>query len=146
LIGNVTPRVERISGFKKALQKYEIYLPSEYVMSCEVHEIKKGLEKMLALSQPPAAILAGNDLALMEVLNFTKENKIKIPDDLALIGIDDVSFANIFNPPLTTISQPAFEMGKKAAELLIKKINSEGGNSESQIYRFMPRLIERESC
>jgi LacI family kdg operon repressor len=90
--------------------------------------------------------LAGNDLALIEILKYVKENRLKIPLDLALIGIDDVSFASFYNPQLTTIAQPTFGMGKKAAELLLNKIRKRDIEEHHHIYRFEPKLIIRESC
>ncbi|MBA4493058.1 LacI family DNA-binding transcriptional regulator [Paenactinomyces guangxiensis] len=146
LIHNLTPRVERITGFIKAMEEHQMPIRDDYVRGMEVHLIKEGLREMYALDQPPQAILAGNDLALMEILTYAKENKITIPGQLALIGIDEVSFANIYNPPLTTVKQPVFQMGKKAAELLFRKIENPDPSGESRVHRFEPELIERESC
>ncbi|MDY0393561.1 substrate-binding domain-containing protein [Virgibacillus halophilus] len=85
---------------------------------------------MFHLPKRPEAILAGNDLSLIEILKFAKSNNLSIPGDIAIIGVDDVSFADLFNPPLTTIKQPTFEMGKMAAELLLDKINGVGKDSK----------------
>ena len=145
LARKVTPRVERIEGYKKTLKINGIEPREEYIKSLELCEIKNGLKEMMALRDPPTAVLAGNDLVLMEILNFTKENNLRIPDDLAVIGIDDVSFSNIFDPPLTTISHPTFEMGKKAAQLLLKKIEGKEYR-EGKIHRFNPTLNIRHSC
>ncbi|MFB4168275.1 substrate-binding domain-containing protein [Virgibacillus sp. JSM 102003] len=145
LLRNVTPRVERIEGFKKALINRGIKPSQKYVKGLEIQEIKNELSVMLSLKKPPTAIFAGNDMTLMEILYFTKENGIKIPDDLALVSVDDVSFANIFSPPLTTISQPAFEMGEKATNLLLNKVEKEQGEGNVQVYRFNGKLIPRSS-
>jgi LacI family transcriptional regulator, kdg operon repressor len=101
---------------------------------------------MFSLEQRPEAIIAGNDLTLFEILKYVKEHNIKIPDELALIGIDDVEFASIYSPPLTTIAQPTVEMGKKAASLLIKKIKKDPEDEFKSEYRFEPKLIARDSC
>ncbi|MFX0560484.1 LacI family DNA-binding transcriptional regulator [Tepidibacillus infernus] len=146
LIRNITPRVERINGFVKALKEHHLPIRDEYIKGLEVEKIKDGLAEMLNLKEPPTALLAGNDLALMEVLNYLKENHLTIPKDLAIIGVDDVPFANIFDPPLTTISQPAFEMGKKAAKLLLDKIDDKENINEINIHRFEPKLMIRRSC
>lgn len=145
LIRNVTPRIERIEGYKKALKSRGIVPVKEYIKGFEVHEIKKGLAEMLSVEKPPTALFVGNDLTLMEVLNFTKENDVKIPDDLALVSIDDVSFANIHNPPLTTISQPAFKMGEKAAELLLYNVKNHEEERTPSIHRFKGKLVVRHS-
>lgn len=144
---NVTPRIERINGYKKALERYGLPVVDDYIRSAEINEIQTELQAMLSLTEPPEAILAGNDLALIEVLQYTKRNQMKIPEDLALIGIDDVSFAGIYNPSITTIGQPAFNMGKQAAKLLLDKItNKSSAEKEATIARFTPELIARESA
>jgi LacI family transcriptional regulator, kdg operon repressor len=145
-ICNVTPRIERVNGYKKALQDNGLVFIEDYVRSVDIPKIQSELKKMMSLKKPPQAILAGNDLALLEVLKYAKENLLKVPSDLALIGIDDVSFGNLYNPPLTTVAQPAFEMGKKAAQLLLKKIKKEEDTVDQNISRFEPKLIIRESC
>ncbi|MBY7144215.1 substrate-binding domain-containing protein [Virgibacillus sp. NKC19-3] len=145
LIHNVTPRVERIEGYKKALKAHGIQPVKEYIKGLEVHEIKKGLEEIFSLEDPPTALFTGNDLTLMEVLNFTKENNMKIPDDFALISIDDVSFANIYDPTLTTVAQPAFSIGKEASKFLLQRINKDI-NTDPKIHRFKAELIVRTSC
>lgn len=144
LIRNVTPRVERISGFVNAMKKQGLDVDSEWIKGLELNDIQKGLANMLKLKNPPTAIIAGNDLTTMEILHYTVKNNINIPDELALIGVDDLAFAEIFTPSLSTISQPAFEMGKKAATILLNKVlkNSE---DKPNIYRFEGKLITRSS-
>ncbi|EWG09620.1 LacI family DNA-binding transcriptional regulator [Cytobacillus firmus] len=146
VIRNVTPRMERLNGYIKTLELNGLPLRKDYIKSLEVSKIKKGLKEMLELADPPKAILAGNDLTLIEILKYVKENNLKVPEDLAIIGIDDVSFASFYEPGLTIVAQPAFEIGKKAAELLLNKIQKKAAAEEKLVYRFEPKLIVRESC
>ncbi|WLD93338.1 LacI family DNA-binding transcriptional regulator [Alkalihalobacillus sp. AL-G] len=146
IIKNVSPRVERINGYKKALKEKGLPVVPEYIQSLEIDQIQTGLKQMFESADPPEAILAGNDLALIEILKYTKEHQIKTPESLALIGIDDVSFASFYSPSLTTIAQPTFEMGKKAAELLLEKIQKRDDEHTQHVHRFEPTLIERSSC
>jgi len=146
IIRNVTPRVERLNGFKNALLENNLPIVQDYIKSLDPQQIREGLKEMLSLKEPPQAILAGNDFVLAEILKYVKEYQIRIPLDLALIGIDDVSYASFYSPPLTTVAQPTFEMGKKAAELLLQKIQGADVKEESYIYRFEPKLIVRDSC
>jgi LacI family transcriptional regulator, kdg operon repressor len=141
----VTPRLERINGFKKALNANGLHIYPEYIKSLEVKNMYNALEEMLGLQEPPNAIIAGNDLTLYEVLKYIKEKDMQIPEDLAVIAIDDVPFANIYYPAITSIAQPAFEMGTKAANLLFEKIKNQIAPSE-EVYRFEPKLIVRSSC
>lgn len=145
LIRDVVPRRERVEGFRNTLRKHDLALPEAYQVSLEVDQMRPALQELFSGDDPPDAILAGNDLALMEILNFVKEQPIRIPDDVALIGIDDVSFAHIYIPSLTAVAQPAFAMGEKAAALLLDKIKS-GVEQRYQFYRFEPELKIRESC
>jgi LacI family transcriptional regulator, kdg operon repressor len=143
---HVTPRVERINGFRKALKDNGIPVREEHIKSLELEWIQDGLHDMLSSDEPPEALIAGNDLTLIEILRYIKSNGINMPTDLALIGIDDVSFASLFTPELTTIAQPTYEMGKQAAELLLNKIKDPDFIEEKQIYRFQPELMIRQSC
>lgn len=137
----ITPRVERIRGYKKALEKYNLPVNDGYVRSMNMEELKFGLEDMFSLPEPPTAIIASNDLSLFEVLKFAKTKELKIPDQLAVVGIDDVPFASIFEPSLSIFSQPTFEMGNKAAEVLLQKIENKNHVPEAKIHRFQPTLL-----
>lgn len=117
----------------------------EYIRRLEQYEIQNGLAKVFSYDKPPTALLAGNDLTLMEVLNYTKEKNIKIPDELALISIDDVSFAHIYSPSLTTIFQPAFDMGEGAAKLFIDKIMGTSDEGGDKVHRFKAKLMVSNS-
>ncbi|MBD1378924.1 LacI family DNA-binding transcriptional regulator [Metabacillus arenae] len=142
----VTPRLERISGYKKALQQHDIPFNPNYLISSEIFELEAKINHMLTMADPPEALVALNDRVLIEILKYTKEQQINIPGDLALVGIDEVSFASFYSPALTTVAQPAFQMGKKAAELLLNRIRDKDTDDFSKIYRFEPDLIKRESC
>ncbi|MFG6147120.1 LacI family DNA-binding transcriptional regulator [Halobacillus sp. B23F22_1] len=142
---NVSPRVERIEGFRKAHHSLELDVIEEYVKSVEPHEVKDTLLEMWQKDNPPEAILAGNDRVLREVLTFVKETKLSIPEDLSIIGIDDVPYADFYNPPLTTVAQPTFQMGKKAAEVLLDKIHKKQPEDDRPDDRFEPQLIPRAS-
>lgn len=145
LVKGITPRMERINGYKHALKNHHIPYTPGYLVSAEIPDIQTGLKEMLELPDPPKALLAVNDRVLFEILKYTKQYQINIPEDLAVIGIDDVSFAGFYSPALTTIAQPAFDMGKKAASLLLNRIRDKSPDIDSEIHRFEPRLMDRES-
>ncbi|MGG3922062.1 substrate-binding domain-containing protein, partial [Geobacillus thermodenitrificans] len=84
------------------------------------------------------------DLTLMGILRFVKETGIRVPDELGLISIDDVPFADIYTPMLTTIAQPTFAMGKKAAERVFEQMDQER-TRKPRVFRFSPTLVERTS-
>lgn len=143
IIEHVTPRIERINGYKKALQENDLEINESYIKSVERQQVQECLKEMLSLAKPPQAIIAGNDLTLIEILKFVSEQGLKIPQHLDVVSIDDVSFASFYSPLLTTVAQPTFEMGKKAAELLLAKIKKEDSEEQHHVYRFEPILIKR---
>jgi LacI family transcriptional regulator, kdg operon repressor len=144
IMRSLTPRIERIQGYKEALSDHGIKITDEYIKSSDIDKIQDELKDLFSSDNPPQALLAGNDLALIEILKFIKENNMRIPEDISVVGIDDVSFANLFSPPITTIAQPAFEMGKAAAEQLLETIQK-NESKQTNIHRFEPKLIIRES-
>lgn len=140
----ITPRKERISGYKKAIEESGLALQEEYICSVPREELASELERLLALPQPPTALLATNDITLAEILKYANRHTISIPDQLSVIGIDDAEFAHIYNPVITTISQPAYEMGMQAAKIMLSCIE-DNGSSVPITYRFPPSLQQGQS-
>src|SRR5699024_8753051 len=128
LDNNITPRIERINGYKNALRSYDLSIREEFIRSVDIEFVQEALKELSELEKPPEALLLGNDRVLLETLKYIKKNKIIIPDELAIIGIDNVAYADIFDPPITTISQPTYSIGKKAADLLLSKISTYSKN------------------
>ena len=141
----ISPRVERIEGYKKALSFFKAVYHTDLLCSNALPLLKDDLLRLFHSDTKPNGIIAGNDLVLKEVLSFLKDNKLSIPEDVAVIGIDDVSYADIYHPSLTTIAQPTKEMGLKAAEIILGYIN-ESSPKVPIVYRFSPELKMRESC
>src|SRR5699024_4480382 len=106
--------------------------------------IKKSVKDLLRSSHPPRGLIAGNDLTLLEILKLCKEENVIIPDELAIIGIDEVPITNAFKLSITTIAQSNYKRGKKAAELLFEKMNSDDA-SVKNVYRFEPEMNIRAS-
>lgn len=146
IIRKISPRVERIQGYKDALESHGIEINPAYIRSADAGELPAVLHDLFQSDPPPQAILAGNDIVLIEVLKFMHQRRLKIPDDVAVIGIDEVPFAGFYSPPITTVAQPAKEMAKEAAERLLRQIRKEEGRGEEPlIKRFAPTLIVRDS-
>ncbi len=145
IIRNISPRLERIQGYKNALERYQIPVNPAYIKNANTDRLLQALEELFTMEEPPQAILAANDIVLMEVLKYIKKHDLKIPEDIAVIGIDEVPFASFYTPSLTTISQPTIEMANLAVQLLINQINKEG-TEKPKVYRLQPTLISRGSC
>ncbi|MGF7046470.1 LacI family kdg operon repressor [Paenibacillus sp. DS2015] len=140
----ITPRLERLSGYKKAMEECGLKIRDEYIRSVPKEDIQGTMAKLLHLQDPPTAILAGNDIVLAEMLKYASTHNIRIPEDISVIGIDDADFAHIYNPNITTIGQPTYDMGKQAAKILLQCIE-ETGTTVPIIYRFVPQLHKGKS-
>lgn len=104
---------------------------------------RAGAEYLLNQPDPPTAIFAFNDLMALGVLNYAQEHGIHIPEQLSVVGFDDISIARYAVPSLTTVAQPKFELGTTVAEMLLKRIN---GDDQPPITLTLPtRLIVRKS-
>ncbi|HZL04301.1 MAG TPA: substrate-binding domain-containing protein, partial [Coriobacteriia bacterium] len=87
------------------------------------------------------AIMCVNDMLALGALLAMQQRHVRVPEDVALAGYDDASFAPALNPPLTTVRQPSFAMGVAAAELLLR----EGGRRPGDHVEFKPELVVRAS-
>ncbi len=105
-----------------------------------------GAEQLLALprSDWPDAVFAANDLMALGVLQALTQAGVRVPDDIALIGYDDIYFAANAAVPITSIRQPAWEMGRTATELLMAEIESPGARDYRHVV-FQPELVVRAS-
>jgi LacI family transcriptional regulator len=120
---------ERLDGYKKALKDNGIEVKEEYIKFCahggkDRAEIEAALADLLKLDAAPDAILAAFDRITTTTLSVLHQLKVKIPGDVALVGFTNTALADVLNPSLTTVRQSAFEMGKKATEMLIGLIES----------------------
>lgn len=107
-------------------------------------EGEASVELLLASTQRPTAVFCGNDLLALGLMRGLAKQGIRIPQDMAVVGYDDVDFANVLSPPLTTISQPKYELGYKAAQLLLEETQDAEHHTHQQIM-FQPELLVRES-
>ncbi|MDQ0256921.1 LacI family kdg operon repressor [Evansella vedderi] len=140
----VSVREERIKGYFEALEHHFLGNDVEFLRTTELENIQHEFARLMELKSPPTALLVGNDLVLMEVLKGVKKGRVAIPKQLSILTFDEVNFAELYDPPISTIAQPAYEMGTKAAELLLDQINGKQ-MEESRDYLFEGILHIRES-
>jgi LacI family transcriptional regulator/LacI family repressor for deo operon, udp, cdd, tsx, nupC, and nupG len=120
---------ERIEGFRHAFSESPLVFHKDMIVSVgSNYEESDGKTldyfKNLSRENYPTAIVCFNDLQALAVMTALKELNLRIPDDISLIGNDDIYYAKIYPVPLTTIRAPQHEIGKKAAEILIENIES----------------------
>ena len=118
----------RIKGYCKAMDKFSIPYTSDYIIETGffMEEGQTVMEKLLAKGNIPDAIFATNDPTAIGAMKAIKKAGMKIPDDIALVGFSESKMAEVVDPPLTSVSQPTFEIGRTAAELLLRQIEADG--------------------
>jgi LacI family transcriptional regulator len=105
---------------------------------------EEAVEQFLDAAPRPTALVCANDLLALGVLRKLSEQGISVPHDVALVGYDDVDFAAVLSPPLTSVRQPAYEVGRTAAQLLLEELHTPHRRQPRQVL-FQPELIARSS-
>jgi len=141
--------VDRVEGYRKAMQKANLPVREDYIRHGESH-IESGYSFGLSLlksSPPPTAIFTMNNRTTLGVLRALKELAIPCPGRISLMGFDDCDWTPVFNPSLTAIAQPSNEIGKNAVQLLLQSIQSvqEGVKVETRQIVLKSSLRIRES-
>lgn len=143
---HLTTSRARLAGYREALERAGI--PIDPALICEGNYLLgDGVKQTYALldqPDPPTAIFAGNDAQAAGVYRVLYQRNIRIPDEMSVIGFDDVMYTAQMSPPLTTIHQPLTEMGKMAANMLLRLIA--GQRLDSNHVELSTSLVVRESC
>lgn len=125
----------RLEGYKKALRKYGIPFDEKLVFAKNA-DYKSGFDLanlILELEERPTAVFSGNNLLTLGALEAIHSKNIKIPEEISIIGFDDMPWSISLNPPLTAVRQPGFDIGRKAAEMLYERIANPSKKNESVI-------------
>jgi LacI family transcriptional regulator len=138
---------KRLEGYKKALEERKIKYSDSDIIRCndDLENNYLLVKKLLQKKNHPDGMIASVEKLTTPVYQACKELNLQIPNDIKLISFTNLQTAAILNPPLTTIMQPAFEMGKTAATLLFKGIEKKNFDLASEKIVLPSRLIERES-
>lgn len=139
---------KRLYGYRAALSDYSLPIREEYEEKCSfrTEEAIRLTDRLLSLPEPPDGIFAASDRIALGAHYALRQQGLKIPHDVALIGFTDAVIAPLLDPPLSSIAQPAHEMGQSAAELLISQIeNPEASTVLSGTRILRTNLIPRAS-
>lgn len=145
-ITHISTLNERREGYKRALRDHGLAVDPALIKEGK-HRGERGkrhTNELLALSRPPTAIFMGNNLTTLGTLSALNQRGVKVPQEMALVGYDDVPWAQALNPPPTVVDQPGYEMGARAAELLLRRLDAP--NRASTVVTLQPKLIVRQSC
>jgi LacI family transcriptional regulator len=138
---------ERLEGGKKALEAYGLEKKNEYFLNGDFLKGSgyEGGKSFLAMIHPPTAIFATNDYMALGVYEAIVNEGVKIPEEMSLVGFNDIEFAAMKGIELTTIGQKKYEMGATAVKMLVERIERKKVESSREVI-LEPELIIRKSC
>lgn len=136
----------RIAGYKKGLKAHGLQIDEQLIFkgNYAFEAGLKGAEYFLSLDHPPTALICANDSMAMGAIKQIKSHGLSVPDDMSVIGFDNINVASYLTPALTTIAAPYDEMAKQAVDLLVKQVRKEVIVSNHVV--LATQLIQRESC
>ena len=138
--------LDRLAGYRQALAEARLDFEPRLTGNGDWSATSgyQATQRLLATDQPLSAIFAQNDQMAVGAIHALRESGRRVPDDISVIGFDDIPLASYFDPPLTTFRQPMEEFGRQAARLLIETIQNPDRLPEQVLTH--ARLIKRASC
>jgi LacI family transcriptional regulator len=143
----ISTSVQRVAGYKRALKDAHLKVDSELISYGRFYQ-DSGYErtmKLLALARRPTAVFAGNNFIAIGVMKALYESGLRIPEDMSVVGFDDLPTGLLERPFLTVAVQPAYQMGYQATKLLLERIANAGKLSYQEIV-LPTQLVIRQSC
>ena len=142
---NLTSYIDRKNGYLEALKKNEIAFDPTLIISIRLtsEEGTEAVKQLMSLSNPPDAFFCGNDTTALSTMIYLRDQGRRIPEDIGIVGFSNEPFSKVVTPSITTMVQPGFEMGQKAAELIIGRIEEKEQSFKTIILPI--ELIVRES-
>lgn len=136
--------IARLAGYRAALLRAGVDVEQDLVIHAQygVDQGYNGMQRLLSIPEPPTAIFAASDDTALGAIRAIRDAGLHVPDDLSVVGFDDLPHTRWTDPPLTTISQPLIEMGDGAVELLMRSPERPGRNERIEL---STRLVVRGS-
>ena len=143
---HLTSGRERYAGYLQAMSDAGVEVDSGLTRFGDYQQSSGYVlaQELISSPKPPTALFVANNEMTIGALNAIHQNGRRIPEDVAVIGFDDLSWAVSLNPPLTTIAQPTFEIGARAAQLLLARIADPERPPSKEV--LTTHLVIRESC
>jgi len=125
----------RLQGYVQALRRSGMTVDPHYIARGDFtfEAGAQALEQLLSLPHPPTAIFCHSDVMALGALSMAKRRGFRVPDDLSIIGFDNIALAEFCDPPLTTVAQPRFDIGREAMLLLLSQLNGHTVSSGSRL-------------
>ena len=151
---------ERLEGYRAALEEADLPVDPELIVEAGTFESilpddeegggvfhAKRLESLLRQKSRPTAVFAVVDVLAIKLMSLARSIGMRVPEDLAVAGFDNIQMSAFTEPPLTTVRHPATEVGQRAAELLFKTLAGKGSSGNGSVIERVPcELIIRRSC
>lgn len=135
-----------IKGYKRAFGELNVKINEKLIIEIpqKIDTAYSTIKQLLNNTKDITAIFSQSDIICTGIYQAIYEKKLKIPDDIAVVGYDDLPITRFMDPPLTTVHQPKYEVGKLSSELLIDQIKA-GASWTPRAIKFNPRLVIRKS-
>lgn len=141
--------IERLDGYKTALDDFDVDLRKRFMVETQCYTFDEGKDAFDHFMENKKGIdaifCAAGDVSAMGIIKRAQERGIKIPQDISVIGYDDIVMSSVVSPALTTVKQPIFEMGQAAVKMTVDQMDKEGKQS-CEVVTFQPELVIRESA
>ncbi len=138
--------LDRLDGFMKAMRARHLAVRDGYVRfgNFGLPSARAATEALLALKERPTAIFVASDDMALETIHMASAKRIRVPEELSVVGFDDIPSAATAHVPLTTVRQPLSEMARRGTELLFQQVK---GKARRPVKLVLPtELVERQSC
>lgn len=138
---------ERLAGYRNALQEAGLR-PDPTLLKVGYSRLEGGYQAaqaLLTMANRPTAIFASNHVMTIGLMRAIAEHGLRCPQDISVACFDDFDWASVFHPRLTTVAQPTYEMGSRAAEYLLARLMG-SSDADPQTCVLAPRLVIRDSC
>ena len=137
----------RQAGFYKALKESGLEIDESLIINNSLTRADgiKAIQKLIQNNKLPDAIFCANDTTALSCIIYLQGKGIKVPDEIAIIGFSNEPFSEVVTPSISTIKQPGFLMGQKAAELIINQINNKSAKPNFETITMPTELIIRKS-
>lgn len=135
----------RWSGYKKCLKDHQILYDADLVVQTRygLEEGKEGFKRFFSKEKQPTAVFCSNDMLAIGAIEGARQLGLRVPEDVSIIGFDDMQISSFISPTLSTITQPTYEMGRMGAEVLLNRLENK---LQEPVHKFLDiKLVARES-
>ncbi len=140
------PNIRRFEGYKRALEEIGISIDKRYIFNGDftLDTAYSIGTKILMMKERPTTVFCANDLSAIGLLEACMELEVKVPEEMSIIGFDDIPLSSFRTIQLTTVSQSIYDQGALAGKILLEKLQNED-NTPTQL-TLPPKLVIRKTC